>query len=95
MVLSNPDDGVGSGLEGWSAADVNESESLEEMAIVKRLRRFCVFENSHAGYVSTGHAIERLRAIQRVRIFSNTIQTPENKGEKRRLLFEDNFCNHQ
>jgi len=37
----------GSGLNGRSAADVNQREPLEETAIVKRLRRFCFDENSH------------------------------------------------
>jgi hypothetical protein len=37
MVLSNPDEVRGSGLDGRSAANVDESQSLEEMAIVKRL----------------------------------------------------------
>jgi hypothetical protein len=39
---------VGSGLNGRSAADVDQREALEEMAIVKRLRRFGFNENSHA-----------------------------------------------
>jgi hypothetical protein len=39
---------VGSGPDGRSAADVNQREALEEMAIVKRLRRFGFNENSHA-----------------------------------------------
>jgi hypothetical protein len=37
MVLSNPDEMEGSGLSGRPAADVNQREPLEEMAIVKRL----------------------------------------------------------
>jgi hypothetical protein len=48
MVLSNPDTLKGSGLNGRSAADVDQREALEEMAIVKRLRRFCFDKNSHA-----------------------------------------------
>jgi hypothetical protein len=37
MVLLNPDRLKGSGLNGRSAADVDQRESLEEMAIVKLL----------------------------------------------------------
>jgi hypothetical protein len=37
MVLSNPDALKGSGLDGRAAADVDQRESLEEMAIVKLL----------------------------------------------------------
>jgi hypothetical protein len=48
MVLSNPDTWEGSRLDGRSAADVDQRESLEEMAIIKRLRRFSCSENSHA-----------------------------------------------
>jgi len=48
MVLSNPDVREGSGLDGRSAADVDQRETLEETAIVKRLRRFSFYENSHA-----------------------------------------------
>jgi hypothetical protein len=47
MVLWNRDVLVGSGLNGGSAADINQRETLEEMAIVKRLRRFVLAENSH------------------------------------------------
>jgi hypothetical protein len=56
MVLLNPRGVNGSGLDGWSAADVDERETLEEMAVVKRLRRFGVCNNSHAVPLSTGHA---------------------------------------
>jgi hypothetical protein len=56
MVLSNPGDRWGRLLARWTAADVDERESLEETAIVERLGRFVFFENSHAGSVSTGHA---------------------------------------
>ena len=38
----------GSGLNGRSAADVDQREALEEMAIVKRLGRFSFDENGHA-----------------------------------------------
>jgi len=48
----------GSVLDGRSAADVNQREPLEEMAIVKRLRRFCFDENSHTEIQSTGHAMK-------------------------------------
>ena len=37
----------GSVLNGRSAADINQRETLEETTIVKRLRRFCFDENSH------------------------------------------------
>jgi hypothetical protein len=37
----------GSGLEGRSAANVDQREPLKEAAIVKRLRRFSFDENSH------------------------------------------------
>jgi hypothetical protein len=56
MVLSNPGDWRGRLLAGWAAADIDECEALEETAIVERLRRFGLDENSHAGCISTGHA---------------------------------------
>jgi hypothetical protein len=37
----------GSGLNGRSAADINQRKPLEETTIVKRLRRFGFDENSH------------------------------------------------
>jgi len=40
----------GSGLSGGPAADVDQREALEEMAIVKRLGRFSFDENGHAGF---------------------------------------------
>ena len=61
MVLSNPGDRVGRLLAGWTAADIDERESLEETAIVERLGRFVFVENSHAGYVSTGYASEEIQ----------------------------------
>ena len=48
MVLWNRNVLEGSGLNGRSATDVDQREPLEETAIVKRLRRFGIDENSHA-----------------------------------------------
>lgn len=48
MVLSNPDELKGSVLEGGPAANVDQRETLEETAIVKRLGRFRFDGNSHA-----------------------------------------------
>ena len=58
MVLSNLDKNLRSDQSGWSAADVDEGESLEETAIVKLLGSSRGLKNSHAGFQSTGHAIK-------------------------------------
>jgi hypothetical protein len=57
MVLWNPDDWWGGLPVRWAAADIDKRETLEETAIVERLRRFRVLDNSHTGILSTGHAI--------------------------------------
>jgi hypothetical protein len=59
---TNLNKGLGSGLGGWSAADVDEGETLEEVAIVKLLGSSICLKNSHAGSLSTGHAIKSRRA---------------------------------
>jgi len=87
MVLSNPNNWWERLLPGWTAADIDERESLEEAAIVERLRRFCVLENSHTAPVSTGHAIA---------IFPNRESTRHDSlaCKQRRNLRRFFFCFH-
>jgi hypothetical protein len=86
--LPNLDSGLKSGLSGWSAADVDEGESLEEMAIVKLLGSSRGLKNSHAGFQSTGHAIKGRHATLLLALGENRNQNRVNKGEKHRLLFD-------
>jgi hypothetical protein len=73
--------GLGSGLSGWSAADVDEGETLEEMAIVKLLGSSRGLKNSHAGLRSTAHAIKQQLATLLFAAVENPNQNPVNKGE--------------
>ena len=78
---TNLNNGLGLGLGGWSAADVDEGESLEEMAIVKLLGSSCGLKNGHAACRSTGHAIKSRRATLHSAIAKNLNQNAVNKGE--------------
>jgi hypothetical protein len=78
---TNLDNGMGSGLNGWSAADVDEGETLEEMAIVKLLGSSLGLKNSHANFRSTGHAITWRHADLRETNRKKTKRNPVNKGE--------------
>ena len=72
-----------SGLWRWAAADVDERETLEEKAVVKRLRIFSFDGNSHACRISTGRATLEFLA-QRIReVFSKAIQIPAMKRATR------------
>jgi hypothetical protein len=76
-VLPNLDNnGLESNLSGWSAADVDKGESLEEMAIVKLLGSLRGLKNSHAGFRSTGHAIEHHGVTLLLTMSENRIQKP-------------------
>jgi hypothetical protein len=76
----NLDNGMGSGPSGWSAADVDEGETLEEMAIVKLLGSSRGLKNSHAGFQSTGHASKRRSAT----LLLATVEKSKSKPHKQR-----------